>query len=263
MKLRNEFLIVLFISLIFLSSCIQAPEVTSAKVYIQQDNIKLAKEQLEIAKRKYPDNAEVYYLLSTQIYGPQGQLDKAYKAIEKAVELDPNYKSKANNIKERIWAKYHNRGVTKFNSAIDETIPSMKKSLLQEAADNFKKALKIKDTSKKTYTGLIMCYQALDETDKVIKYSNEATEKGIYVNKALDTDSFAKYSFKELSDKLLEDNEISQTEAYNLLHWIASNDKFIENNMEFYDKLTGYLRDDNLDNTESTKIKKELVEFNN
>ena len=54
----------------FLNSC-QSPEVTSAKVYFQQNNLEAAEEQLLIALQKEPLNPEVPFLLATGVYIPR------------------------------------------------------------------------------------------------------------------------------------------------------------------------------------------------
>jgi tetratricopeptide (TPR) repeat protein len=165
---------------VFLMTSCQPPELTSAKVYFQQDNLEKAKEQLEIAKDKYPDNPEVYYLLATKVYGPKGELDKANEALDKAVELDPEYKSQATQYKRKIWANYQNRAVKKFNEALDAIFPEVKDSLLKVAAGDFQKALEISDTSKSTYTGIVQCYYQLNDTAMVQKYAQNAMNKGIF-----------------------------------------------------------------------------------
>lgn len=180
MKIRNilTFIGIFVFALLLLNSC-QPPELTSAKVYIQQENMEKAKEQLELAKDKYPDNPEVYYLLASKVYAPEGKLQEAQEALDKAVELDPAYKSKANNIKKQIWAKYQNRAVKKFNEAMDAIFPEVKDSLLQVAAQDFEKAVTINDTSKNTYTGIVQCYYQMDKPEKVQKYAKQAMNKGI------------------------------------------------------------------------------------
>lgn len=178
----NRILVLLsvFVVALFLLTSCQPPEITSAKVYFQQDNIEKAKEQLEIAKEKYPDNPEVYYLLASKVYGPQGELDKASKHLDKAAELSPEYKDKATQFKLKIWANYQNRAVKKFNDALDAIFPEVKDSLLLVAAGDFEKALEISDTSKSTYTGVVQCYYQMGDSSAVQKYANRAMNKGIF-----------------------------------------------------------------------------------
>jgi len=206
MKIKRILVVFSLIVLgVFLFTSCQPPELTSAKVYFQQDNLEKAQEQLEIAKEKYPDNPEVYYLLATKVYGPKGELDKANEALDKAVELDPEYKSQVNQYKRKIWANYQNRAVKKFNEGLDAIFPEVKDSLLKVAAGDFQKALEISDTSKSTYTGIVQCYYQLNDTAKVQEYAQKAMNKGIFDENIL---SAYTATFANPDDALAEINSI-------------------------------------------------------
>jgi Flp pilus assembly protein TadD len=63
---------------VFLDAC-DPPEITSAKVYLQQNNSQAAEEQLKLAIEKYPDNSQAYMLLGTLIYRPSKRFDEAVR----------------------------------------------------------------------------------------------------------------------------------------------------------------------------------------
>ncbi len=50
-KLKIVGILVTFIALTLMLASCQSPEITSAKVYFQQDNVEKAKEQLLLAKK--------------------------------------------------------------------------------------------------------------------------------------------------------------------------------------------------------------------
>lgn len=103
MKLKFKYTlgISIFILIFSLISC-SPPELISAKVYIENNELQKAKEKLEIAKDKYPNNPKVYYLLASEIYIPEGKTEKALGALNKTLKLDSSYKDKVNNLKRKI-----------------------------------------------------------------------------------------------------------------------------------------------------------------
>ncbi len=172
---------VLVISILFmllLTSC-QSPELTSAKVYFQQENIEKAKEQLLIAKSNEPSNPEVPWLLATKIYMPEKEWDKAREELDLCVKIDPTYKDKADNELRRVWAQFHTKAANIFNEGIQSIFPEDKDSLLTVAAAEFEKALEIKK-DKATYNGIIKCYFITNDSSMVIKHTEDAMENGIF-----------------------------------------------------------------------------------
>jgi len=172
-------LIVIVLALFFMNAC-DPPEITSAKVYFQQDNIEKAEEQLDIAKEKYPDNAEVYYLLATGIYVPKGKWEKARDALQKAVEIDPSYKQKVDREQKRIWSGLHTEAANTFNEAVEAIFPEDRDSLLNIAAEKFKKALAVKNDEAPTYNGLVKSLYLLKDTVEVKKYAKMAMNNGVF-----------------------------------------------------------------------------------
>ena len=185
MKLRILlFTLALFLLLsFFLPSC-QSPEVTSAKVYLQQNNIPAAKEQLLIALQKEPLNPEVPFLLAVQIHMPNKEWIEAKKYLEKVIEIDPNYTYPggitAQDQLKRLWAEIHSQGANKFNEAIKAILPIDKDSLLTEATEKFLLALEIRGDEVTSYNALIKCYYMLDDTANLVEYSKKVMDMGLY-----------------------------------------------------------------------------------
>ncbi|MDO9548216.1 MAG: tetratricopeptide repeat protein [Candidatus Marinimicrobia bacterium] len=167
----------------FLASC-QSPEVTSAKVYFQQNNIDAAEEQLLIALEKEPMNPEVPFLLAVQVHIQRREWIKAKKYLKKVKEIDPNYVYpggiSADDQLKRLWAEIHSQGANKFNEAIKAILPIEKDSLLSEATEKFLLALEIRDDEVSSYSALIKCYYMLDDTAKLIISSEKVLNSGLY-----------------------------------------------------------------------------------
>jgi len=167
----------------FLASC-QSPEVTSAKVYFQQNNIEAAEEQLLIALGKEPMNPEVPFLLAVQVYMQRKELIEAKKYLEKVIEIDPNYTYpggiSAEDQLKRLWAEIHSQGANKFNDAIKAILPIDKDSLLTEATEKFLLALEIRDDEVSSYNALIKCYYMLNDTANLVKTSEKVVDMGLF-----------------------------------------------------------------------------------
>ena len=108
---QNKVFSVLLLTIIFtiLFTACQTPEMTSAKVYFQQDNIEKATEQLLIAKQNEPSNPEVPWLLATKVYLPKKEWAKARAELDLCVKIDPTYKEKAERELKRVWAQFHTK----------------------------------------------------------------------------------------------------------------------------------------------------------
>jgi len=170
---------VLVVSLLVMTAC-QSPEVTSAKVYFQQENIDAAEEQLLIALEKEPMNPEVPYLLASGVYAPRNDYDKSLEMLAKAVELDPSYKDKADQFHKKFWADTHTEGANHFNNALRAVFPAEKDSLLRLAAARFERALELKDDETVTYNGLAKCYFMLEDTAQVIAVTDAMRDKDLF-----------------------------------------------------------------------------------
>lgn len=168
----------------FLTSC-QSPEVTSAKVYFQQNNIAAAEEQLLIALEKEPMNPEVPFLLATQVYMPQKEWLKAKEYLEKVKEISPDYVYPIGSVTaedqlKRLWAEVHTQGANKFNEALNAILPIEKDSLLNLATEKFRLAIEIRNTETASYNGLMKCYYMQDDTVNLIKCAEDMLDLGLF-----------------------------------------------------------------------------------
>jgi len=165
--------------LMLINAC-DPPEITSAKVYFQQNNIKAAEEQLLLAIQKYPENSQAPLLLATNVYRPQKQYEKAKAMLLKAKTLDPTLTKQADDNVKGMWAEIHTEGANLFNGALKAFLPIEKDSLLHEAAQKFEYALQFKDDEIITYNGLAKCYFLLTDSANVEKVGQRMFDKNLY-----------------------------------------------------------------------------------
>lgn len=169
---------------LWMNSC-TSPEVTSALVYFQQNNIDAAETQLKIALQKEPLNPRPPFLLATGVYYPRKDWAKAKEMLLLSKKIDPNYIEptiglKADDMLKKIWAEVHSEGVTYFNEVLRALFPMEKDSLLILAVGKFQEALTILQDQDPTYNGIVKCYFLLKDTANVIKYSRMSAENGIF-----------------------------------------------------------------------------------
>ena len=107
-------LAVVNISVVLFFAC-QTKEVTSAKVYIQQDNWEKAIEQLEMAVKLYPNDEEAHYLLG-EGYGNQGEWVKMNEMFDKSLAISPKFEQQIKSVREKYWVNTFNSGVNRINS---------------------------------------------------------------------------------------------------------------------------------------------------
>ena len=151
--MRSKFAI-LFVAILCFSSMLflacQTKEVTSAKVYIQQDNWDKAIEQLEKAVTLYPGDAEAHYLLG-EGYGNQGNWAKMNEMFDKSLAIGPAFEPQIKSVREKYWVTTFNSGVNRING--EDTEGALKQ---------FKTCLQIDPKRAEAYKNLAFTYMRLD-----------------------------------------------------------------------------------------------------
>jgi len=95
-------------------------ELTSAKVYINQNNWDKAIEQLEAAVQMNPRDAEAFYLLG-EGYANKSQWQKMNENFGKSLAVGPRFEQQIKSTRDRYWVTTFNQGVGKVNSKTGET----------------------------------------------------------------------------------------------------------------------------------------------
>ncbi len=99
----------IFLGSFFFFGC-QSPEMTSAKVYIQQNEYTEALGQLNIEMKKNPTNAEAFFLAG-QLYGEMDSLERMVSVFEQAQKLDSNYVDEIRKWRRSKSAESLNKGI--------------------------------------------------------------------------------------------------------------------------------------------------------
>ncbi|MFQ5633461.1 MAG: tetratricopeptide repeat protein, partial [bacterium] len=132
----------------------QPKEVTSAKVYIQQNDWDKAIEQLESAVASTPENAEAQYLLG-QGYGKKGRFADMNRSFDASLAVGNAFEAQITFEREKYWVDYFNKGVNAFN---EENIES--------ALQAFETAATISPNKPENYRNLAVGYLRTDQFEK-------------------------------------------------------------------------------------------------
>lgn len=154
MKSRFVVLALVLLSFGLLFIFCQTKEVTSAKVYIQQDNWDKAIEQLEMAVSMYPTDAEAHYLLGEGMAQKQNWR-RMNEMFDKSLAIAPTFEAQIKNTRDKNWVNQFNAGIAKLNS-----------DNVEGALQNFKTALQIDPTRSDAYKTLAIAYTRVDSLEK-------------------------------------------------------------------------------------------------
>ena len=151
-------------------------ELTSAKLYIQQQDWDNAETYLVKALAVEPENPEIPYLLGNEIYGRKMEWVKMNEMFDKALSLG------ADNVilqggkvgdyvaqsREKHWVTIYNKGIGYFNeyrkSGEGEDSP-----ILQDAIAAFKTATEVNPKSGQSYGILANCLYASGDKDGALE----------------------------------------------------------------------------------------------
>ncbi len=130
----------------------QSMEMTSAKLYIQQNEWDKAIDFLQKAVSKKPDNAEAHYLLA-QGYGMKGRLAEMLTALAAVQQYDKKskYAKDAGNIRQKYFAENFNNGVKAFNE-----------QNFDAAAEKFATAALLDPSQEASFQNLTIAYRQVD-----------------------------------------------------------------------------------------------------
>lgn len=154
-KLVRFFPVIVVVAGMVLVAC-QSKELTSAKVYIQQDQWDKAIEQLEMAVENYPDDAEAHYLLG-EGYASKGKYEAMNEQYEQSLELSDEFAQLIAASRDKYWVQNFNKGVRKINQ--DST---------EAAIQAFKTAQLIDPSRPESYNNLAITYLRQDRIEDAI-----------------------------------------------------------------------------------------------
>lgn len=164
-------------------------ELTSAKLYIQQQDWDNAEVYLQRALVVEPENPEIPFLLGDDIYGRNKEWDKMNEMFDKALSLGAdkvikqggtvsNYVAQA---REKHWVTIYNNGIAYFNE-FRKSGEGKDSQILQDAIASFTMATQVNPNSSQSYGILANCLFASDDLENAL----DVVTKGA----ALDQDNF-------------------------------------------------------------------------
>jgi len=162
-KLYVGIVATLLIALIVMTGC-QQTAVTSAKVYMQQENYDKAIEQAQQAVEAVPTDAEAHYVLG-MAYGKKGMYAEMNEAYTKSLEFSDIHKEDITHDRKIYWVKVFNIGVNQI-----------KQDKIKDAISSFELAKKLLPEKVETYKNLAYCHSLLKENDKAIEIYNQGLE---------------------------------------------------------------------------------------
>ena len=151
--------------IILFTGC-QSTAVSSAKVYIQQNNYDAAIEQAQLAIEQEPDNAEAHFVLGNA-YGMKSMFREMNDAYTKSLGLSDKHAEEIDHSRLKYW-------IDLFNTAVGE----IKQDQLDEAAENFQLCTELMPDKIDAYKNLAFVYSQAGNTEDAI----EAYKKGLEVD---------------------------------------------------------------------------------
>lgn len=151
-------------------------EITSAKLYIQQENMNKAKEVLEEEVAKNPQSDEGYFLLG-YVNGQQGNVDAMVENFDKSLAISNKFEEKIHQEKVALWAESFNKGVGYFNKATKAGTEDSTKMYYDQAIQQFTYAVELEPDSLNTYQNLVFTLVQVDREEDAIPYLETLIEK--------------------------------------------------------------------------------------
>ena len=207
---------VLILAGLILVGC-QPKELTSAKVYKQQNDWDNVIVQLEKAVQLYPENAEAHFLLG-EAYGQKGRFAEMSEQFDASMKIAPTFEQDIKYYREKYWVDNFNNSVKTFNEGnMDKTIEILKT------------AAQIDPTRPETYRNMAVAYFQLDSLDE----SLVAYDKAI----AIDSSDIETLSNKGLTLFQMKKYEESIDVFKKVIEMDPVNDKAVANIALAYDQL--------------------------
>jgi tetratricopeptide (TPR) repeat protein len=152
----------LLAAMIILTGC-PSKELTSAKVYIQQDEWDKAEVQLKQAVAFNPKDAEAYFLLG-KAYGRKNLYADMAKEFQNSLAIVPTFKIEIDQLKESYWVKCFNDGVEKVKLADQQPDQASKMEKFHNSLVSFKNCPIIDPSRIPAYQNIAFVQRRMDST---------------------------------------------------------------------------------------------------
>ena len=204
MFLKSKLLLLLSIFYLGILGC-ASEELTSARLYIQQENWEKAEEFLIKALDVEPDNPEIPYLLGKMIYAKKKDWGKMNEMFDLALGIDEDkvilegatVGEYVDQARSQFWIDKFNTGVNKFNK-FRKSSGDERKTALDNAILSFKEAIHINPGEPQTYPILATCFYESGNNDLAKDY---ASKGAVLAASNFDANFTAGQIFSSLEDK--------------------------------------------------------------
>lgn len=195
MKRVLSIIMLLSIAIGFSAFQCSSTELTSAKLYIQQDNLDKALESLRGEVEKNPKSDEGFYLLG-YVLGEKGDIQGMLENFDKSSAISNKFAANIEESRKYHWADGFNKGVMTFNKASKFGDSDSATVIFEEAITKFNNAILCQPDSSDTYLNLAYAYinmgnreAAIDPLKKVVELTQSEDSyvqlADLYIQKAL------------------------------------------------------------------------------
>lgn len=160
-KYSVTFMVLLLSCLIYMTGC-QQTAVTSAKVYMQQNNYDKAIEQCKLAITQVQNNTDAYFILGLA-YGEKGLYREMIDAFNTSLQISPKYSVQVQEFKSKYFAQAFNSGVA-----------LIKQNQYEQAAENYKTCIEIFPKKIESYINLGYIYTLMKNDSAAIEINKKA-----------------------------------------------------------------------------------------
>ena len=154
----------------------ESQEFVSAKMYVQQGDLEAAEEYflqaLEVPAEA--TNAQVPYLLATQVYAQQRRYEEMNQMLDEALQRNPTQKYQGHLMEQLVqnarllhWQQEYQRGANLFNETITQaqgaSLDDNQRQAMLSAKAHFETAVLIWPQQAAPYSSLVLCYRQLGD----------------------------------------------------------------------------------------------------
>lgn len=177
MKKAVIYLSIVAMAMGFMAFQCASPELTGAKLYLNQKQYDKAKEALLKEVEKNPKSDEGWYMLG-YLYGEEGNFQKMLESFDKSLEASKKFEKEVKESKKYHWATSFNKGVSYFNNGAKASTPDSMKLFFDKAIQQFNNAILCEPDSIVAYSNLTYAYLNSNRTEEAIPVLEKMTKLG-------------------------------------------------------------------------------------
>jgi len=155
-----------------------SPELTGAKLYINQKQYDKAKEALLAEVEKNPASDEGWFLLGS-LYGDEGEIEKMLESFDKSLAISTKFRAEITEARKYYWATSFNKGVSIFNNASNATSPDSAKILYDKAIREFNNSILCEPDSAIGYSNVVFALINSNRAEEAVAPLKKLIDMGI------------------------------------------------------------------------------------